>query len=122
MITYELDSTKDLFLREGTIATVLDPDQVAQDIKTKLQTFQGEYFLDVEFGVPYFQTIFQKPSDIGLFDTAIRAMIYSAPGVDDITAYQSSINSIERRYRVDFTVSLVDNTLIEISQDFTVTA
>jgi hypothetical protein len=118
MISYALDSDNDLFLLNGDIAVIIAAPEAGQDIKTKLQTFQGEYFINTTFGVPYYQTIFQKPANIGIFDTAIRSMILSSPEVAKITKYQSAINSFKREYTVTFTVTLLDGGTATFTNNF----
>ena len=121
MITYQLNKEGDLFLRNGTIAIVSDSDETAQDIKTKLRTFQGEVFYNVVFGVPYFQVIFKKPFDKDLADSIIIQTIYSSINVSNIINFQSRVDTFSRRYFVNFIASYKNNEAeqnITISQEF----
>lgn len=110
MISYQLDpSTNDLFLRNGTIATVETSEETAQDIKTKLKTIQGEVFYNVLLGVPYFQVIFSKPFDKDFADTLILQTIYSSINVASVTNFQSRVDTMMRKYYVNFTVLYANN-------------
>lgn len=126
MLTYALDEKNDLFLRNGTISIVETSDETAQDVKTKLKTLQGEVFYDVTYGVPYFSVIFEKPFDKDLADSIIIQTIYLSRNVADISSYQSRIDTLTRRYSIDFIAVYEDqevqgeNESLAITQEFTI--
>ena len=53
----------------------------SQKIESKLKTFLGEWFLDRDLGLPYFQRIFKKKADLDYIDSIFRAEINSLPEV-----------------------------------------
>lgn len=108
-ITYEINSNSDLFLRDGTIALVKNESETAQDVKTKLKTFLGEVFYNVGIGVPYFTVIFQKPFDKDLADSIIIQNIYTSRTVLNISSFQSSVDTLTRRYIINFTMTYNNN-------------
>lgn len=121
MITYKLNSSGDIFLEKGTIATVISSEETAQDVKTKLKTVTGEVFYNVDFGVPYFSVIFAKPFDKDLADSIIIQTIYSSPNVVSVDDYQSSVDTVSRLFSVDFTMTYNqdgDEDQVRIQEEF----
>lgn len=55
-----LTSAAELDLTGGKASLVVGPDAVGQKLKIKLSAFQGDWFLNLEFGIPYFASVFQK--------------------------------------------------------------
>lgn len=75
---------------------------VGQRITITLNTFLGEYFLNTEFGAPWFQTVFRKGVSKNLIDTQIKNVIVAVPGVLQILQYSSSINNTLREMSISF--------------------
>lgn len=80
---------------------------VAQAILTRLQLWQGSWFLDLTDGTPYLQ----NPGVLGVQpagapDAAIQSRILQTPGVQAILAYSSSITGA-RAYSVNATVMTI---------------
>ena len=84
-------------------ATPTIQDDLAQRLKIKLQTFQGEGFLDTSIGIPYFQQIFGKGRKKATIDAIFNAAILSEANVNRIISYHSEI-STARQLSVTFTV------------------
>lgn len=74
----------------------VDAESVAQNVVTRLRTFKGEWFLDTDFGVAWFQSILVKPSNIPLSEALIKAMIIATDGVDQIKSFSLTVNSAKR--------------------------
>jgi len=67
----------------------------------RLQFFQGEWFLDVRQGMPYFQAVFVKNPEISLIQSIFRRAILSTPGVSSIIRMETRLDSATRRLIVD---------------------
>jgi len=75
----------DLLLKNGDIS--IDPfdiqlnspglQAVGQRLAITLNTFKGEFFLNTEFGTPWFQTVFVKGVSKNLIDSALRSVLRS---------------------------------------------
>lgn len=78
-------------------------DGVAQAIKTRLLLFRGEWFLDVTDGTPWTTQVLDKYTQ-DQYDAAIQDRILGTPGVVQITAYSSSVNTTTRTLTVNATV------------------
>jgi hypothetical protein len=120
MITYKLNDSQDIFLQNGTIATITEISEVAQDVKTKLKLIFGEVFYNTQIGVPYFTVIFVKPFKKDIADSIIIENIYSSPGVSQIENYVSIVDTVQRKLSIKFEASTVFSESQLISETFTI--
>jgi hypothetical protein len=95
----------DMTFGRGAADFIADtPQAVAQAIYTRLLLFQGEWFLDVADGTPWYQQILGKPRGPGSYDATLRARIAGTPFVTRLTNYASSYNPTSRTLTVGCTV------------------
>ena len=105
---FEIGTDGDLTLTAGDFVFVEDKLQVAQAVEATLRTFRGEWFLNTNFGVPYFQSILgQRMVTKDEFDALIKAAIVGVEDVNRILAYDSSFDRRNRTYDVSFTADTV---------------
>jgi hypothetical protein len=99
---------------DNTKVTVTDsPTQsLSQALTVKLNTFLGEWFLNNEVGVPYYQQIFGKVRSKSAIDIIFQQQISSEPGVLEITDFLSDISS-GRTYSLSFRVRTTQNQITE---------
>ena len=98
------DATGDLVIEDFNM--LLTPDAVGsikQRIQTRLRAFKGEYFLDVDFGTPYYQQVFVKGISKGVIDSIFRNIITETLGVINVTSFNSTLNSTNRAYTANWT-------------------
>lgn len=76
------------------------PTAVAQAILTRLNLWQGEWFLNLSEGMPWMQQILGHPPGGGIPDSAIRARILGTPFVRQLYDYASTYNSTARSFTV----------------------
>jgi hypothetical protein len=88
---------------------------VAQAIYTRLMLWQGEYWLNLLAGTPWYQQILGKPRGPGAPDAAIRARIAGTPFVVRIINYGSAFNPTNRSWTVG---AQVDTTFGRIDLNF----
>lgn len=106
-IAWALDETDwDLSLDvDGNIATVTDGACVQQNIRERLQTFLGEWFLDNTVGVPWFQEIFVRPANVALTSSILKKTILESKYVSRMLEFYMSADLRNRKVSVDkFTV------------------
>ena len=77
---------------------------VAQGIRIRLLMFRGEWFLDLDHGVPWLQELLGKRYDEATARTAMREAIVAAPGVDELRSLALDFSSATRELRVDWEV------------------
>jgi hypothetical protein len=98
-----LSPTGDYTFGFGNASFISDIDAVAQAIGTKLKLFQGEWWENINEGLPFFQEI-AGHSDINAIDLLIQARILEVPNVVSIESYASNIDK-NRRYTATVTVN-----------------
>ena len=96
--------TVDLFLDPGTgDLNVSDSgvirltsgtlESVAQRLRIKLRTFLGEWFLDTNVGVPYYQSILGvKNPDLGPIASISRTVLLADEDVESVPKMQLTLN------------------------------
>jgi hypothetical protein len=75
------------------------PETVAQAVSTRLQLFQGSWFLDITAGTPYNSAILGE-NTLDTYSMAIKEVILDTPGLKNIITYGSYVNMINRQASV----------------------
>lgn len=89
-ITFELNASTDLTVKNGTLKLVNGADEVKQRIQVALNHYAEEYFLNVPGGVPWFQYILGS-KDKKNVELIIRRAIFDVPGVISVVNVRSVI-------------------------------
>lgn len=79
---------------------------VAQAIKTRLDLWKGEWFLDVKDGTPWLTEALGKYT-LKTYDAMIRSRILGTQGVRSIIDYQSKYDGLSRKVSVTATVDTI---------------
>jgi hypothetical protein len=121
-----LDQNGDMTFGNGQNNFLIDsPAAIAQAVKTSLLLFMGEWYLNVNDGTPYFESILGYHSQAEA-DQAIQSQILGVqvivsstnipsgatagqiiPGVTSIINYVSSIDPISRAYSSSCTINTI---------------
>lgn len=109
---FKLGEDGDIMIRGGKF-TLLDTIQeaVRQRLQITLNTFQGEWFLNTQFGIPYKQRILAKGLSKKEVDAIFIAEINKDPDVIKILYFSSTYNSLKRGYDLVFEVLTTDGKL-----------
>ena len=89
-------------LPRHTIWPIDGADKVAQQIKMTLLAFLTEWFLDVNFGVPYLEDIMIKNPRMTSVENIFRAKIMDVPNVLRITYFNMEWDRMRRTLAVEF--------------------
>lgn len=109
----KLSPDGDYTFGSGQLDFLIDsPEAVAQAVKTSLLLWQGEFFLNIEEGVPYMEGVIGKHSKEEA-DNTILSQITRVQGVVNIQNYQSEINPNTRKYS---TISGTLNTIYGMTE------
>jgi hypothetical protein len=84
-----------------------EQEAVAQNVRTRLQLLKGEWFLDVDAGVPYLQEIMVKPANLPLSESLIKQTIIETDGIDELRSFDVVFNRNTRRLNVSATVTTI---------------
>jgi len=96
MIDIAIDSSGNITLDSfGEIKTVSLGSEVAQAVRTALQAWFGEYFLNKRFGIDYLEKIFKKPFKPSRIDREIRRVLRDVDGISAITLIDLSLNDLD---------------------------
>jgi len=97
-----LSSTHDLDVSSGDMVLLDGAERVRQQITIKLKLWQGEWFLDTDFGTPYLASILGKQLTLSGAITALRKSIMEVEGVRKITSFTYDFASATRALTVSF--------------------
>lgn len=116
MLTRRLSPEFDMTFGLGLANFATDAEAVAQNVKTRLQLLQGEWFLDTEAGLPYLGQIATRPANLPLAESLIKRQILATDGVASIADFALSFDRETRRLSVSATVKTTydDQTKIRI--------
>lgn len=73
MIDFKFNT--DLVIENGDLAVVSGSDAIAQRIRDRLLTFSKEWFLDLSFGVPYYDNILVKNPRLDVVNAILKTQI-----------------------------------------------
>lgn len=82
----DLEWTGDISFTEGVLQLVTDADAISQRLQIRLGIWQGEWFRDITFGLPYEQAFFTKAPNLAAIEMSIRATILATPGITGVTS------------------------------------
>ncbi|KKZ19037.1 bacteriophage protein [Serratia marcescens] len=92
------------------------PETVRQAIKTRLELWQGEWYLNTADGTPYPQAVLGK-QQADIASLAIRERILDTPGVTEIVTFSTQFNGDTRRLTFTATVNTVYGQTTVASED-----
>ena len=102
ILDFRLDAlTNDIKFTDGDIEVITDEKEfVGQRILIKLRTFLGEWFLNQNFGIPYFETVLGRNVDLGDIQSIFINAINSTPGVKELLQLDLDFNTSTRKLLV----------------------
>ena len=116
MINFELDASGDIQLEDGQIKTISDRlESIRQKATVALNTFEGEWFLDVNFGVPYREEILIKNPSVSRISAVLRDTLESVNGVTTVTELSISIDRATRTLSAEFELNIETGETITVS-------
>lgn len=78
----------------------------AQKVKINLLNYLGEWFRDINTGVPYLQTILGRRGTKRATDAVIKTTILNTDNIDNIIEYESFIDN-DRKLIITFSANMV---------------
>jgi len=111
-----LTDDNDLDISSNSFSVIDGADYIKQSLKTKLQLFKGESFLDLDKGIPYFQEILKKQADLSRVETIFKQEIINTDGVVELLEFSLDYANSTRTLSIEFTVKTEDG-IIELSEE-----
>jgi len=120
MIGRALDSNNDLMVRGGSLLTVADGAEIVQHVRSRLLFYLGEWFLDIDAGVPYFQEIFTKPANLANIESIFKSKILRTQGVQKLTDFSmtyegGSSRTLSVSFSAETTFGFIDKDKVTIN-------
>jgi hypothetical protein len=104
--------THDLIVENFDFKLVDGIDRVRQQIAIRLQFFKGEWFLDLDFGVPWFQEILGiKPPPLDRIEDIIRTQVLTTPDVLELESLELDYNGANRTLAVSLRAKTIFGTV-----------
>jgi hypothetical protein len=97
-------ATDDLALLDGDLVLADGLDAIAQDLRSRLRLFQGEWILDTAAGVPYYQDILKKNPNPQIVAGVLQNAILNTPGVLELLKFDLDFVTATRSLKIDFEV------------------
>jgi hypothetical protein len=97
-----LTESGDLSINDSADVTVTD--SVIQAIQIRLRWFLGEWKINTDYGIPYYDDIFVKNPSLPIIEDLIRSEILKVDEVDSVEDITITIDSQKRSAKITFTV------------------
>lgn len=120
MIDFKQDSTGDISFSSQGFSLVDGVSQIAQNVAIRLRTFLGEYYLNTDVGLPYYEDIFVKPANEIRVDSLFKNEILETTGILELVSYKSSFDDITRAYSIAFSARTVTGETIDQELELTI--
>lgn len=91
-------------LRGGDWAFAVDREGIQHRISQVLKTIAGEWFLDEDYGIPYFDQILIKNPNLPAVQDTFRRALLSVRGVSSVERLTLSLDTTDRTLRVNWAV------------------
>lgn len=103
-----------ILFQNGQIFTTLNrQDSLRQRLDIRIKTQKYTWFLNLSYGIDWFNDVFSDTSTKSSTDALIQAEILKEALVSEIIEFTSSIDDKTRTYRCDFKVRLIDSQVSE---------
>lgn len=93
---------------------------LSQKIETVLKTFSGEWFLNPDLGIPYFDKILIKQADLDDINSIFKSAVQNIEEVDEVLSFETDFNAGTRTYEVTFKVRAVSGETSQGTSEVTV--
>ena len=120
MIGRALDSNNDLIIESGRLKVVRDGAEAVQHVRTRLQFYLEEWFLDLQAGTPYFQQIFTKPANLANIESVLKVRILGTPEVERLIEFSmvyegASVRKLTVSFSAETTYGVINNEKVTIN-------
>ena len=104
MTVRKLDADGDLALGSQEFLTGYSAEEVAQNVRTRLKFFLGEWFLNTSDGTDWFGSVLGKGSTLSSRESVIRRRILLTPGCAGMTAFSITTDIATRELSVNASI------------------
>lgn len=90
-----LDSNHDWTFGRGRACYAGTSESVAQRVKTRLQSFIVDWFLNLDHGLPWLARM-ERPADLDQVELDVKRITLETEGVAEILSYEQDLNTRTR--------------------------
>jgi hypothetical protein len=108
-----IDLNNDLMIENGDLKLSDKKQSLKQQIKRALLTFKGEWFLDENIGLPYYQEILGQKNSINAIKAIFVEAIQKIEGVKELVELKIRLDD-SRSLFIKFTIIDADNDVIKM--------
>lgn len=101
-------NTGDLQLSKGQLVLIDGQEEIKQHVEQRLRTFQGEWFLDITIGLPYYDEILKKNVNPSTIDALFIDEILASPGIIRLLSFNSDLDNSSRKLKIDCEAQTID--------------
>lgn len=94
-----LDSNHDWTFGQGFSSYANQSEAIAQCVQTRLWSFMGDWFLDLEHGLPWLEQM-ERAVNLAELEMRIKRAVLEIEGVKQITSYRTEFEANSRRFTV----------------------
>lgn len=106
----------DLAIENGDLVLTEGADATRQRVQQSLRSIKGEWFLDLEDGVPYFQDVLVKNPNASTVDAVLRDAILSTDGVVELTEFKLDFDVAKRELFLEFECVSIDGDVLVFTE------
>jgi hypothetical protein len=117
MSQLKLNANNDLhFTSNGQLVLIegVDSDEeILQRVRIRLKSFKGEWFVNSNYGLPYFDEILgSKNLDLNIVESILRSNIIAVKGIKELLESSIDYDADNRSILYTFNAATVNNTII----------
>lgn len=81
---------------------------LAQQLRIRFRFLKGDWFLNLEEGIPYLEDILGKKTEVEQVSALFRLVVETTPGVDSVQFLNATLDPSTRELSVSFSVVYKD--------------
>lgn len=106
-----IGSDGDIELVDGDLSLVEGVEAIGQSAKQRLKLYLGEWFLNINAGVPWFQVVFVKNPNLLLIEAILRDVVLLTPGISELDTFNLTYDNLTRKLGVSFKARTINGDL-----------
>lgn len=106
----------DLISEDGKIKLVYRADEVLQRVRTRLRKIKGEWFLNINTGIPYYEGQILGGKDFNYIKLVISAEIINTEGVSDIQELNLITDPKTKKTSI-YAAIIIDESVYELTEE-----
>lgn len=116
MSDVKLDTDGDVLIENGDLVLVDGLAAIGQHVAMRLRSYKGEWFLDQNAGVPYFQEILAKGTPAARIRSILQRIILETDKVVSVDSMELDYDASARTLVVDFAATTTLGTLESVEE------